>query len=285
MKIKPLAFDSMGVRSMATYVETDQKILIDPGAALAPNRYSLPPHSLELAKLKELSGNIEEYMEESGILIISHYHYDHYFPYDSNLYRFKILLVKDSKNNINHSQRDRSQKFLYLLDHLPKKIEVSDGREFRFKETEIKFSPPMHHGAIASKLGFVVMTSISYENEKLIHASDVQGPDVDETTKWIISENPDTLIISGYPTLFIGWMLPQEGLMKSNENLIKILNETKVKTIILDHHLVRDINYPDKIKDVLFEAEKLSKKIVTAAEFSGIKNEFLEAHRKELYGK
>ena len=285
MKIKPLAFDSMGVRAMATYVETDNNILIDPGAALAPNRYSLPPHSLELAKLKELSGNIEEYMAESDILVISHYHYDHYFPYDSNLYRFKILLLKDHKNNINHSQRDRSQKFMYLIDHLPKRIEASDSREFKFKETEIKFSPPMHHGAINSKLGFVVMTSISYENEKLIHASDVQGPDVDETAEWIIAENPDTLIISGYPTLFIGWMLPQQGLIKSNENLIKILNETKVKTIILDHHLVRDLNYRDKIKDVLFEAEKLGKKIMTAAEFSGIENEFLEARRKELYGK
>ena len=285
MKIKPLAFDSMGVRAMATYVETDHNILIDPGAALAPNRYSLPPHPLELAKLKELSGNIEEYMAESDILVISHYHYDHYFPYDSNLYRFKILLLKDHKNNINHSQRDRSQKFLYLLDHLPKRIEASDGREFKFNETEIKFSPPMHHGAINSKLGFVVMTSISYENEKLIHASDVQGPDVDETAEWIIAENPDTLIISGYPTLFIGRMLPQEGLIKSNENLIKIMNETKVKTIILDHHLVRDLNYGDKIKDVLSEAEKSGRKIMTAAEFSGMENAFLEARRKELYGR
>ena len=44
-RIVPLAFDSFGVRSMATFVETDDlKVLIDPGVALAPVRYGLEPH-------------------------------------------------------------------------------------------------------------------------------------------------------------------------------------------------------------------------------------------------
>ena len=49
MKITPLAADSMGTRSMATFVETgDCRILIDPGAELGPMRYGLAPHPLEL---------------------------------------------------------------------------------------------------------------------------------------------------------------------------------------------------------------------------------------------
>ena len=41
-KIVPLAFDSFGVRSMATFVETDDsKVLIDSGVSLAPLRYRL----------------------------------------------------------------------------------------------------------------------------------------------------------------------------------------------------------------------------------------------------
>jgi len=43
VKIIPLAFESFGVRSMATYVETDQKILIDPGTSLGPKRFGFPP--------------------------------------------------------------------------------------------------------------------------------------------------------------------------------------------------------------------------------------------------
>ena len=44
MKIIPLAADSLGVRSMATYVEAGSTgLLLDPGATLAPARYGLPP--------------------------------------------------------------------------------------------------------------------------------------------------------------------------------------------------------------------------------------------------
>lgn len=42
MNIVPLAFESMGVRSMATFVETDQRILIDPGTSIAPKRFGFP---------------------------------------------------------------------------------------------------------------------------------------------------------------------------------------------------------------------------------------------------
>src|SRR4029453_10091458 len=44
MKVIPLAAESLGVRSMATYVEVGRTgILIDPGATLASSRFGLPP--------------------------------------------------------------------------------------------------------------------------------------------------------------------------------------------------------------------------------------------------
>ena len=44
MRVIPLAADSLGVRSMATYVEAGAlRLLIDPGAALAPLRFGLGP--------------------------------------------------------------------------------------------------------------------------------------------------------------------------------------------------------------------------------------------------
>ena len=48
MKVVPLAADSLGVRSMATYVEAGSTgLLLDPGATLAPSRYGLPPSAEE----------------------------------------------------------------------------------------------------------------------------------------------------------------------------------------------------------------------------------------------
>jgi len=39
----------------------------------------------------------------------------------------------------------------------------------------------------------------------------------------------------------------------------------------------------NKIEEVLLTAEKLNKKVITAAEFSGQKPDFLEARRKEFF--
>ena len=284
MKIIPLAFDSLGVRSTATWVETDRKILIDPGAALGPLRYSLPPSKIEYRRLEELARVIISYAEKSDILIVSHYHYDHHFP-EQDFYEGKILLIKDPKNKINYSQKQRGKEFLGLLGNKPRRIEFADGKEFQFGETRLKFSPPFFHGKEYSKLGYVLITSVSYQGEKLLHASDIQGPQTKTTTDWIISENPDVLILSGYPTLLMGWRFSKFGLMESNQNLIKILSQTKVNTVILDHHLVRDLHYLNKIEEVLKTAEKLKKKVITAAEFLGKKPDFLEARRKELYEK
>ncbi|RLB04214.1 MAG: hypothetical protein DRG59_10620 [Deltaproteobacteria bacterium] len=286
MKILPLAFDSFGVRSMATFIETDKKILIDPGVALGPSRYNLPPHPLEIKKLRELEKVIEEFAQRKAeILTISHYHYDHYSPY-AKFYKDKILLMKHPKNKINFSQQQRAKEFLEEISKKqkkPERIEFADGKKFNFGETKIKFSQPVFHGAENSRLGYVIMCSISYKNETIIHASDVQGPQVKETKDWILKENPNLLILSGYPTIFIGWRFSKKGLEESNKNLIEILEKTKVEKIILEHHLLRDLHYKKKISEVLKKAKSLSKEILTAAEFLGKENEFLEAKRKELY--
>lgn len=284
MKIVPLAFDSLGVRSTATYVETDIKILIDPGVSLGPLRYGLPPSVKEIERLEELSEIVGEYAEKAFMLTISHYHYDHYFP-QANFYKDKFLLLKNPKENINLSQKRRASEFFDWIKDSPERKEFADGRNFKFKKTKINFSPPVFHGEDRSKLGYVVMCSVSFQRKKVIHASDVQGPQLDFTTNWIIDENPNVLILSGFPTLFLGYRASKMGMEQSNKNLLKILTQTKVNTIILDHHLVRDKNYKDKIKPVFKEAEKLSKKVLTAAEFLGKEPDFLEAKRKELYGK
>ena len=47
IRVLPLAYESFGVRGMATYVETDDvKLVIDPGSALGP-RFRLNPHEQE----------------------------------------------------------------------------------------------------------------------------------------------------------------------------------------------------------------------------------------------
>lgn len=107
MKIIPLAFESLGVRSMATYIETDQKILIDPGTSLGPKRFGLPPWKTEFDALYETRARIQEYAQKADMVTISHYHHDHFTPfslgrfidsspkYAEEIYRDKKLFIKN----------------------------------------------------------------------------------------------------------------------------------------------------------------------------------------------
>ena len=113
MKIIPIASDSMGTRSMATFVETkDCKILIDPGVALGPRRYGLPPHPLEIEKLEEDWRNIVKYADKAQVMIVTHYHYDHHNPEYPEIYADKVVYLKHPTEKINYSQKKRAKYFL-----------------------------------------------------------------------------------------------------------------------------------------------------------------------------
>jgi predicted metallo-beta-lactamase superfamily hydrolase len=270
---------------MATFVETDdQKILIDPGVSLAPLRYGLEPHPLEWQRLDETWNIIKDYAEESEVLIVTHYHYDHHDPDYPELYSGKTVFIKHPTENINISQRDRAAYFLAAIKGLPKKLEIADGKSFTFGETTITFSKAVCHGT-NPRLGYVTETCIKSGGEKFLHTSDVEGPSLDDQIAFILNEKPDILFVDGPMTYMLGYRYSFKSLEISNSNLIKAIRETSVHTLVLDHHFLRDINYKMRIKPVYEEAQKRGVKVMTAAEFSGRKIEMLEALRKELYAK
>jgi hypothetical protein len=138
LKVKPLAFDSFGVRSMATYVESnDLKVVIDPAAALGPRRYKLPPHPLEVERLQEAWADIKKHAAKSDILVVTHYHYDHHDPEEGEVFRNKTVYLKDPKKNINKSQQVRASYFLKKLDGLTESIVIADSKEFQHGSTVV----------------------------------------------------------------------------------------------------------------------------------------------------
>jgi len=284
-KIVPLAFDSFGVRSMATFVETsDLKILIDPGVSLAPLRYGLEPHPLELQRLNETWKTIKQYAEDSDVLIVTHYHYDHHDPNHPELYKAKRVFIKHPTENINKSQKSRAAFFLEAIKGLPKKIEISDGNTFLLGKTRIAFSKAVCHGT-NPRLGYVTEVSIKSNNEKFLHTSDVEGPSLENQIKFILEEKPDVLFVDGPMTYMLGYRYSFKSLEISNNNLVKAVREAGLQTLVLDHHFLRDLKYKTRIKPVYEAAEKYDVKVLTAAEFCGRKIEMLEALRKELYAK
>lgn len=295
IKVTPLAAESLGVRSMCIFLETSSvKLLIDPGVSLAPNRFRLPPHPMEFKAIAEARSKIAEYAEKTDVIAISHYHFDHHTPSFEDwlcnwtdaeiarqVYEDKTVLVKNYRVDVNASQRRRGWIFKKTGGKFAKKIEFADCRSLNFGNTKLKFSTPVFHGEQDTPLGWVIMLTVECEVEKVVFASDVQGPILTGTVTKILDDQPQLLIISGPPTYLEGIYVNGQQLQRGMRNL-----ETLVKNIpmtIVEHHLLRDIQWRESAAQVFKSAKVAGNKVLSAAEFLGKEERLFEARRKQLF--
>ncbi len=285
MEVVPIAFDSMGVRSEATLVKVRRtKIFFDPGVALAPKRFGLSPSKTELEALELAKALVMELAEKSKVVVVTHYHYDHHpYPEDDEMYERcfsrKIVLCKHINKDINPSGKRRGKVFVDKVSTLAKEVAFADGEEFELGKVKLRFSPAVWHGDVGSKVGKVIMALVE-EKKRFVFGSDAQSLADPKAKEWFIEMKPNLAVVDGYPTLFLGWRFSKDKFEAAKKNLIEAFRTSPLRQVILDHHLVRDPNYKEKLKEVFEVCEKVE--IVTAAEYLGLSNLFLESWRKEL---
>lgn len=295
IKIVPLAEESLGVRSMCTYAETpDTKILLDAGASLAPKRQGFPPHPREYQALAECRERINKTAGKADIVTISHYHFDHHTPSYTDwftnwssqksakkIYEGKLVFAKSYRSKVNSSQRRRGWLFEKTGGSHARKLETADGRTFKHEKTNLKFSKPVFHGPENSELGWILMLTIEFADEKVVFASDVQGPMHTPTLANILTEDPEVVIIGGPPTYLAGFRVREEHIEMGMKNLKKLVEN--VPTTIIEHHTLRDEKWRNLIQPIFKAATKRGHRVLTAAEFSENKNNFLEFRRRQLF--
>jgi len=282
MEIIPLASETLGVRSMAVAVKTkDCIILVDPSIALAPKRYGLEPHKIELARKKELWKEVKAWARKADVMTISHYHFDHHDPEEPGIYKGKKLLVKHPKENINKSQMGRSSKFKTALGDLPEAMEYADDRTFELENTTLAFSKAVPHGT-NTRLGYVIQLAIDDGKTTFVHTSDVEGPSLDSQLEFILEHEPDVLACDG-PMTYLMYKYGLKAMEKSLENLQQIITDTSIKTMMLDHHLTRDLKWREKMEPVFAAGEQQGCNVTTFAGYLGKEDDLLEAKRKELW--
>jgi len=293
-RIVPVGFESLGVRSMCTFVETsDVRVLIDAGVALGP-RFRKLPHPREYRARNECRARIREYAAKADVIFVSHYHNDHHTPNYTEtvwlgssaeeaeqIYRDKVVLVKDIRNAINFNQRRRGWMFQRFVKRIGSNCEVADGKTFEYGATKVKISAPVPHGEERTELGWVIMATLESQGKKMLYTSDVQGPMSKVTTRLILKEKPDLVILGGPPMYLEGVKVEKASIRKGIDNAARIAG--RVPEIIIEHHALRSADWRDQTKLVYDAGAKVDHKVMTAAEYLGMAPMLLESRREQLY--
>ncbi len=261
-------------------------VFIDPGAALAPRRFGLPPHPCEEGRLGEVLGVIRERLLESHVAVVTHYHYDHYLyriGEEEYYHRGLVLAVKHPESSINASQRVRAWRLLRRMGvgERVARLVYADGGVLEFEDVVLRFSPPVPHGERGTPLGYVVMVGVEADGVRFVHASDVQGPGDRAALEWIVGFRPDVVVLSGPPLYLEGGRVASVERMMGN--LFELVSRLpRGSTLVVDHHFVRD-GVPGVLGDVRRVAAARGVRVVTCAEFMGVEPRVLEAERRELW--
>ena len=112
-------------------------------------------------------------------------------------------------------------------------------------------------------------------------APDIQGPMSAHTLELIKAAKPHVVMIGGPPFYLGGFKVAEAQLQLGLKNLTMIVEA--VPLTILEHHSLRDESWRQRTKQVYAKAFETGHKVMTAAEFVGCDNIFLESKRKNLY--
>jgi len=262
---------------MCTYVEAgNTRLLIDPGATLAPYRFNLPPADVEWETLRRANDRISAYAARATLLFVSHYHEDH-FRSDAACYAGRRVLVKDPRRMVSGAQARRATALWTTLS-ASATVQAADGHVERGRDLELRVSPPLAHGLDGSSLGYVVVLTVEDhgERERFVFASDVQGPLSPVATAYLLRERPTLLYLSGPPS-YMEREVGAEAIERGVANLRRIVEATGCR-VIMDHHALRDERATERFAS-LWE----SGHVMTAAQYLGVEASPLESQRHRLW--
>lgn len=130
-------FDSFGAKSSCTLVKTkDVSILIDPGVAIMHPSFPAN-YSEKIRWVIRGRREIVKASKQANMIVISHYHWDHFLPRELNIYKGKILFTKNPNEYINDSQRKRATDFFSGLWKKFGKREIEFGKSEKKKFEDI----------------------------------------------------------------------------------------------------------------------------------------------------
>lgn len=277
--INILGTESLGVRGLSCVIKSgSRKIIIDPGLALGYIKHGQLPHPCQIYVGERVRLNIINALNDATDVIFSHFHGDHIPLRNANPYQLALSSLPDqchslrtwfkSPDEFGEKMKQRALDLRTYFSILPQNAEgKNDG--------PISFSPAMPHGERHSRQGSVLMTRVDLGDKVFVHASDIQMLDA-ETIDFIIAWKPDIVLAAG-PPLYLETLTEQQ---RSTAWVNSLKLSGNVEVLILDHHLLRDLQ---GIKWLKALSSASGRQIYCAADFMRKQRLLLEARRSELY--
>lgn len=97
----------------------------------------------------------------------------------------------------------------------------------------------------------------------------------------IKAEKPNMIMLGGPPFYLEGFKIDVTQLQRGLANLTSIVETVPVT--LMEHHVLRDEQWKKQTEQIYATADKTEHSVMTAAEFAGKENLFLESRRKQLY--
>ena len=274
MRVMPLAADSLGARSMATYVEAGAlRLLIDPGVTWRRAGTASPrPGGGGGAGPRALG--IEAYAVRATHVAVSHFRADH-FGTDTSLYAGRRVWAKDPPRDRHQASQGR-----VLAGDPPapaiwtRRGPAGGGR---------RGDDPLLAPAPARRGRLRVRARRGGDRRRRRNAvrparRTSRGRPRRSRRRISSRERPDLVYLSGPPTYLqsqVGHDVVQRGI----DNLVRLVGETGCR-VIVDHHAVREPRFRERLAQA-FDTGR----IVTAAEYLGRRDECLEAWRAALWAR
>lgn len=280
LNITPLAAESMGTRSMATFVECGKiNVLIDPGANLAGKRFNLPPHSLEKWRLQKHLERIRLFAKSAQVIIITCFHSDHFSEDLKDIFQGKLIFMQNPNSKLHMNRRKVAFHFLKTIKGLPRDVVYMDNRTFEMGTLRMVFSKPIQ-GSNEEKGDSVISVVLKQNHDVFWYSSNIEGFHKPDALNWALQYSPSFIYIDGPDTCRKGY---SRQLTTFFSHMEQLFDQAPIKTGILDHHVTRDREWEKKMQPVYEMAGFKKIKLHTAAEYRGEKVDLLEARRQQLY--
>ena len=150
MEFELVWFDSLGAKSSCVLVKCDVNILIDPGVAIMHPGFPASK-AKKILWYEKARRKVRQASKNADMVVISHYHYDHFTDFDKKIYENKIVFAKDPNKYINDSQRKRAERF---FGNFCREFRGRHLKEILERPSKMEFGNPLEKLEIARNKNF-----------------------------------------------------------------------------------------------------------------------------------